>query len=251
MIRNSFIILDRIGYKGEINIWGQGICHWNDFLDRPRVRGIGRKRKAYYDRQILSARKELYRLNSQYFINFPDTWRLYNFFREDVVFLDIETTGLRWNDDITMVGLYDGIDTKTMIRGINLDMCSLKAELEKYRLIITFNGATFDLPFLEKRYPGILPQIPHIDLRPLCQRVGLTGGLKNIEKQFGIKRSQIVEHMYGGDAVRLWRMYRAGGDEYYLRLLVEYNEEDVINLKTIADSVIGRIEMDMRERYFN
>ena len=30
-------------------------------------------------------------------------------------------------------------------------------------------------------------------------------------------------------------MYKASGDDYYLKLLVEYNEEDVINLKKVAD----------------
>ena len=54
-------------------------------------------------------------------------WRLYEFFKEDAVFLDIETTGLSKNSyDITVFGLYDGINTKIMIKGINLDYGALK-----------------------------------------------------------------------------------------------------------------------------
>jgi uncharacterized protein YprB with RNaseH-like and TPR domain len=48
--------------------------------------------------------------------------------------------------------------------------------------------------------------------------------------------------MYGGDAIKLWRIFRASGDEYYLNLLVEYNEEDVINLKKISDYVIKKLK---------
>jgi len=176
-------------------------------------------------------------MNSEYFLKFPQSemWRLYGFFRDDCVFLDIETTGIGRYDDITVMGLYDGIDTKSMIKGINLDFHLLKRELRMYKLIATFNGSTFDIPFIKKRYPDLLPNIPNFDLRVACSRVGLTGGLKEIEKKIGIKRNKIIGKMYGGDALLLWKMYRATGDDYYLKLLVEYNEEDVFNLKKIAD----------------
>ena len=59
--------------------------------------------------------------------------------------------------------------------------------------------------------------------------------MKNIERTLNIGRKQLVADMNGGDALTLWRMYRGSGDEHYLNLLIEYNEEDVINLKTIAD----------------
>jgi len=109
-------------------------------------------------------------------------WRLYGFFKGECVFLDIETSGMDKFDDITVIGLFDGLETKTMIKGINLNFYELKKELRKYRLIITFNGSTFDIPFIRKRYPDLLPNVPNFDLRVACQRVGLTGGLKEIEK---------------------------------------------------------------------
>ena len=72
--------------------------------------------------------------------------------------------------------------------------------------------------------------------------------LKSIEKQLNISRSsQIVENLYGGDAAQLYRMWRGSGDDYYLKLLVEYNEEDVINLKRIAEHVCkGLREITLR-----
>lgn len=44
--------------------------------------------------------------------------------------------------------------------------------------------------------------------------------------------------MTGEDAAELWRTFRATGDEYYLDLLVKYNEEDIINLKPLADFAV-------------
>ncbi len=151
---------------------------------------------------------------------------------------------------ITVVGLFDGIDTKLMIKDINLNFKELKKELEKYKLIITYNGSTFDLPFIKKRYPEVLPHIPHIDLRSLCNRVGLKGGLKEVEKLLNIKRNRIVEKMYGGDAVTLYRMFKATGDRYYLNLLAEYNEEDVINLKFITNHINHQLKKEFEEKYF-
>ena len=246
MIRNSFIFLERVGNRLEKNLWSNGIPDWESFLKKEDIQGLSKSRKLYYDRKLMEARKELFNSNSAYFMNIlpqSENWRLYNFFKEDSVFLDIETTGLSKNyDDITVFGLYDGINTKTMIQGINLNYNELKKELEKYKLIVTFNGACFDLPFIEKRYPGLLPKVPNFDVRSLTKQLGLVGGLKKIEKDLNIKRKEIVDEFDGGDALTLWKMYRATGDEYYLNLLVEYNEFDIINLKTVAERCVKRIK---------
>jgi len=254
VITNSFIFLERIGDKFEQNIWKNGIHNWDNFLKKENIKGLSRHRKLYYDRKILNARKALYNFDSGYFFGLlpqSETWRLYNFFREDAVFLDIETTGLsKDNDDITVFGLYDGISTKTMIKGINLDYNLLKKELQKYKLIVTFNGASFDLPFIEKRYSGLLPKIPNFDVKSAADKLGLKGGLKNIEKLLGIKRSNIIEKFYGGDALTLWRMYRATGDDYYLKLLVEYNEYDIINLKIVAEHCVKKMKENIIKNNF-
>ncbi len=245
MIRNSFIFLERVGDKLEKDIWQQGIYDWNEFLKTKSVNGISKLKKLYYNRKIIKARKNLYSNNSCYFdkiLPSVETWRLYNHFKGDCVFLDIETTGLSDNSYLTLIGLYDGINTKTMIKGINLNIKALKEELNKYKLIVTFNGASFDLPYINKRFPNLLPKIPNFDLRHACARIGLTGGLKNIEKELGIKRKKIVKDMHGGDAILLWRKFQATGDDYYLKLLIEYNEEDIINLKQIADYVYGELK---------
>jgi hypothetical protein len=108
-------------------------------------------------------------------------------------------------------------------------------------MMVTFNGAAFDLPFIEKIYPGTLPNIPNLDLRYTTAKLGMTGGLKKIEKILGIERRKMIGDFTGGDAVTLWRRYKATGDDHYLNLLIEYNEEDIINLKKIAEHCVKQL----------
>jgi len=51
----------------------------------------------------LKAREALYNFNSQYFLDIlpqSENWRLYEFFKDEAVFLDIETTGLNFEDSL-------------------------------------------------------------------------------------------------------------------------------------------------------
>ncbi len=108
MIRQSFIFLEKIDNKTEQNLWKQKIDSWDSFLAKKNIKGISKARKFYYDRQLLKARNALYNFNSEYFVDkLPnnETWRLYDFFKEDAVFLDIETSGLTNYDSITVIGL--------------------------------------------------------------------------------------------------------------------------------------------------
>jgi len=245
LIQNSFIFLERVKRGIEEKLWKQGISNWDSFLSSERINGLSLARKKYYDRKILEARKQLYNFNSNYFRKIlpqAEYYRLYDFFKEDCVFLDIETTGLdARNNDITMIGLFNGIDTKTMIKGINFDYKTLKEELKNYKLIVTFNGSSFDIPFINKIYPDLLPDIPNFDVKSVTARLGLKGGLKEIERKLGIKRGKIVEKFYGGDALTLWKMYRATGNDEYLNLLIEYNEEDIVNLKKVAEYCVEKL----------
>ena len=166
---------------------------------------------------------------------FSQQWRLWNQFRDDAVFLDIETSG--YYGDITVIGLYDGRETKTMVRGFNLNKEVFEKEMSKYKMVVTFNGASFDLPVIN-RYFRTKFNMPHIDLRFACSKVGLNGGLKAIERKIGIKRADEVSTIMGSDAVYLWNMWKTTGNRKHLDLLVQYNEEDIVNLKPLAEKVI-------------
>ena len=169
-----------------------------------------------------------------------DMHKLYSHFKDETIFLDIEVEHV--TKDITVIGLYGGVDTKIMIKGKNLDISYLSKFLSHYKLIVTYNGSVFDIPFLKKRYPDLIPKVPVIDLRHMCSRAGYSGGLKQIEKELGICRTNpLVENLVGGDPYKLYRMWKGSGDEHYLRLLVEYNEEDLINLRPILHHLLKSV----------
>jgi len=247
MIEHSFIFLEKIGKKSEQNLWNNGIHTWNDFLNTKSITGLSPKRKIIYNLHLKKAVKNLRVRNIDYFsFHLPRShhWRLYNKFKNEAVFLDIETSG--YYGDITVIGLYDGYDTKMMVRGFNLDKNILQKYLNNYKMIITFNGSSFDLPIIEKYFNMKIPHL-HIDLRHVCSQIGLSGGLKKIEKKLKIKRPDEVADVDGSDAVYLWQQFKATGNKEYLDKLIQYNEEDIINLKPIAEKVIPELWQKIRQ----
>jgi len=240
MIRNSFIFLDKIRHKTEQKIWKQGISCWNDFLDAENVKGLSKKRKDKFDLKLLEARRKLLQDDAEYFASlFPSNehWRLYEQFKNEAVFLDIE-------GNVSVIGLFDGYETQTMVRGFNFDKRLLQKMISKYKLLVTFNGSSFDLPAI-KRYFNFDFKIPHVDLRFVCQRIGLTGGLEQIERKLGVKRKEetFKDEI---DIAFLWRRWWMTGDRKYIDLLVQYNEEDIVNLKPIAEYAVKELWKTVR-----
>ena len=243
MIRQSFIFLPRISEQKERNIWQQGILSWNHFLETKEIDGISSRAKGFYDLQLLRAKEELAKDNALHFYEkMPnvEAWRLYEYFKDDCCFLDIETVG--YGGYITVIGLFDGVETKIMVKDINLNMKILREELAKYKMLVTFNGSSFDIPCINKYYPNSVPKVAHIDLRHACRKISLVGGLKSIEEQVGIKRPDHLKAIGGDQAIKLWRAYKASGDKEYLDLLVQYNEEDIMNLKPLMEHVYSKLK---------
>jgi len=107
------------------------------------------------------------------------------------------------------------------------------------KVIVTFNGARFDLPFIEQHLPGVNFDQLHIDLLYPLRRLGLTRGLKRIETELGLSRSDQTIGLSGFDAVRLWYQYKRGS-QAALDKLVRYNIEDIQNLETIIELTFRR-----------
>ncbi|MFC1648420.1 ribonuclease H-like domain-containing protein [Nanoarchaeota archaeon] len=236
MIQNTFMLLPGISYRTERSLWHQNILSWNDFLGKDNVGGIGNARKLHCDKQLKKAKSALHEDNASFFFDklpLSEHWRLYNHFKEDAAFLDIETCG--GYGYVTVIGIYDGYDVKHFVRGANLSKEAINKELAKYKMLITFNGSSFDIPVINRYFNEVVPEVPHMDLRHLCARLGFTGGLKLVEQQLSIRRKSDVEGLSGGDAVMLWDRFRATKDDKYLQQLLDYNAEDIINLKPIAD----------------
>ena len=242
MLKQSFIHLPRVGRVTESEIWEAGIADWDDFASAselpPRIRGRADRLRAL----IRRSRKQYERRNTGYFngvLPIKERWRMYADFRGRAAFLDIETTGLSAEHGIiTLIGVLDSEGYTAYAHGENL--ADFREALERYELIVTFNGATFDLPFIEHHFGRIFGGVAHLDLRFPLRRAGFSGGLKVIEAQAQVGRPSDLSALNGYDAVRLWRLWRRGSDEAR-QTLIRYNAEDVASLPALAEIVYNRL----------
>jgi len=153
-------------------------------------------------------------------------------FRDSIAYLDIETTGRKSSQPITVIGIYDGVRYQSYVKGVNL--AEFADAISHFSVIVTFFGAGFDLPVIRGAFPSLSLDQIHIDLCPLMRQVGYTGGLKAIERAVGIERSPATKGLTGRDAVYLWDQYRRGSQDA-LDLLLDYNREDVVNLEKLME----------------
>jgi uncharacterized protein YprB with RNaseH-like and TPR domain len=232
MLTNSFIHIQSIGAITEQRLWDSGIRDWGSFDGNLPV-PVPPSRKYYLQNGIEESKRHLDGCNPLYFsTRLPSNqcWRMFPEFRDSIVYLDIETTGLdRVFNDITAITLYDGQATKTYVQGQNLD--DFVDDIRKYKVIVTYNGKCFDVPFIES-YFKIRLNHAHIDLRYILQSLGFRGGLKGCERQLGFDRGDLKD-IDGFFAVLLWDEYQKSGDQKALDTLLAYNVQDTITLENL------------------
>ena len=153
-------------------------------------------------------------------------------------YLDIETTGLSpFYDDITVIGIYlcnETGDRLVQLVGEQITRANLLKSLKGVRSIYTYNGSRFDLPFIDSSLRvDLTVDFYHHDLMYDCWRYNLKGGFKAVERQLQIPRQ--LKGISGFDAVILWWRYQNDYDLDALDLLLQYNKEDVVNLKALRD----------------
>ncbi|MFB6094395.1 MAG: ribonuclease H-like domain-containing protein [Halanaeroarchaeum sp.] len=237
-VENSFIPVRGVGEKTERALWTDGVTHWDDFA--PDV--VGPTTADRIESYLATARPRLADGDAAFFADaMPDRcrWRLYDNFRAETLFFDIETTGLRPREDVvTTVSVHRDGDTRTYVRDADLTREALREEFADAKLIASFNGKQFDVPFLERSF-DLDVDVPHLDLRFLGERVDLTGGLKRVERELDIDRDR--PDISGRDAVRLWREYSSRGNDAALDTLVAYNRDDARNLRPLADRITERL----------
>lgn len=248
MLQSTFVLLKGVGESTERRIWDSGIPDWQAFLARDSLPGIAPARKRSYDADIELAIRHLQEGHSRHFsrcLKARDRWRLFEAFRSQAVYLDIETTGGPPDyGEVTVVGLFAHGRMTSLVRGESLTEDRLAFELSKYHLVLTFFGSVFDLPYLRAKFPRVVLDHPHIDLCFAARRLGLGGGLKRIEALLGIQRLADLQGLDGWDAVRLWQAWRRG-EAPALDLLLRYNEADTRNLEALAELLYRRLA----ERY--
>lgn len=155
-------------------------------------------------------------------------------------YLDIETTGLnRCYADLTVIGiaLEKGRDTH-VVQLVEHDLSgrSLLKALDGVDEIYSYNGSRFDLPFIVAKLGlDLKSRFKHTDLMYDCWRNNLKGGLKAVEKQLSINRQ--LQEIDGRMAIKLWYEYVNNHNQQALPTLLDYNREDVINLRFLRQKL--------------
>lgn len=234
MLQNTFSHIPGIGVKTEQNIWASDIREWDDLnsaIETELPAAVSRKIPMM--RPFIEESRKHLDANPRYFEkHLPSTlhWRLFSDFREHTVYLDIETTGLDERDTITTIALYDGNEIHHFVSGQNLD--EFPGIIQRYKVLVTYNGKTFDIPFIERYFGISLREHAHIDLRYVLTSLGYKGGLKRCEKALGVDRGE-VDGIDGYFAVLLWKDFMESQNPKALETLLAYNIEDVVNLEIL------------------
>lgn len=177
---------------------------------------------------------------------------------QDICFIDIETTGLsRKYHSIYLIGLLyfnrkENYWTLIQLFADNIDEEKLVLEefiqiIDKYDLYVTYNGDTFDIPFINNRLKKF-----HIDyelkidrsfdiyrfLRKNKNIFSLENmKLKTVEESLGIYRDDIYS---GKECIQFYKSYMNNKDEELRDRVLKHNYDDLfylIDLLNIIDVI--------------
>lgn len=248
MLTASFIFANGITESMERAIWSRGITSW-ELLKKHRgeaAEAIGTARSQKLLDEVLRAEEALAAGDHNYFRQrWParESWRLLKGYctDEEIALVDIETTGRTPGyDQITVIGLSDGSKEQAFVADRPMPgdhkLSDYLEAIRRYKLVVTFNGESFDIPFIEKHFRdnNYHQEQPHLDLIWPARSIGLSGGLKDMEKQIGIERDDDIADMRGMEAITLWGQWKQHGDRAAYDRLVTYCKADCTNLKDFA-----------------
>ena len=244
MIEHTFQMLPSVGAKKEKALWESDILSWDDFLSADSIDCVKPALKERSDPIVMQA-AELLKDDDSFaladLIPKSEHWRMFDHFKDDAAYLDIETDGLSRDALVTVVTVHRKDRTYTLTEGFDLDPESLSKALKGSKILVTYNGSYFDVPVLRNSFPEVDLDIPQYDLRFASRKVGFKGGLKPLEIELGIHRSEDILDVDGAMAVHLWHQWKRNGDEDALNILQEYNRADTVNLEYIAGVIYGKL----------
>lgn len=234
MLTRSFCCFRGVSPEAERRLWQSGCLDWRGLVRAGRP--FSAQTMASLAARLPEARAALRGRAADYFLSrLPVGYRLrvWPEFGDGIAFLDVETTGLDRAAEITLIGVLHAGRFQAYVRDRDLHLF-----LERWReieVLITFNGARFDVPLLMKTF-GMRIMPPHIDLLDEARVFGYRGGLKAIEHKLGVARDP-NETGDGRQAVNWWMDFKETNSEESLGRLIRYNERDVRSLELLARKI--------------
>ena len=162
---------------------------------------------------------------------------------------DIETTGLNSSYcKVILIGVLFNQNNKTVIKQFFANteddekelLLTFIEDIKNYQNHITFNGLTFDIPFLNSRLKKYsinfsLSKNDDIDIlkliRPFKEKLSLSDcKLKTVEKYLGIHREDTIS---GKESVELYKEYSSNQDLGLKKKILLHNYEDIYYLGKI------------------
>ncbi|RVU54881.1 ribonuclease H-like domain-containing protein [Anaerosphaera multitolerans] len=193
--------------------------------------------------------------------NIKDKFILNNF--KNHIALDIETTGLsRKKDSIFLICTCE-IKESTELKLLFAD--DLKEEIEilqsiklNNKNIITYNGQSFDVPFIKERkqiYKIPNDNILNFDLYRYLTNYKFLLNLKNykqktVEEFLNINRDEFTS---GGNIVELYKNYLVDKDEIILNEIITHNKDDVSGLVQslkILEILDNKLSLNVKDESF-
>jgi uncharacterized protein len=243
----TFLHAPRVGKTVEQRLWQAGFLTWESLLgtenpkDAPLTTLQRESLLPVLERSMVALESSDWLWLAQ---NIPtrEHWRMANLLRDTVGYVDIETNGGYDAEDITIIGIYDGSESRIYIKDdAKMPIYQFRDEHDKISLWVSFFGSAFDLPFLRRRFADKPFNQPHVDLCHALGRLGYKGGLKKIERDLGIGRSDEIEGVSGYEAIHLWNQWEYRQDKKALEKLVAYNKADIENLETLLDFALPKL----------
>ncbi len=243
ILESSFQLIYGIGETTAVRLHDQGYDTLNDLTFHPKWG------KAACDIIRLIESRNVKRLAAYG----ASDLQLLSFYQpEEVQFVDIETTGLHSINPVFLVGILYCRQNQWMIRQyLARDYSEEKAllwqtaeHLKTARLITSYNGKSFDLPYLKgrMRYHRISESetITHIDLLrttrrnyrktlPNCRLLTIERYLFGSERSDDLPGSLVADH---------YHRYVETGDEKLIRAILKHNAEDLLSLAKLLGILV-------------
>lgn len=180
---------------------------------------------------------------------------------------DIETTGLSPKYcKVILIGVLYNLNNKTIIKQYFAEseeeekdlLLKFINDIKTFDHHITFNGVSFDIPFLNSRFNSndidfSIDKCDDIDIlrivKPFKEKLSLSDcKLKTIEKYMGIKREDTIS---GKESVELYKNFVISKDISLKEKILLHNYEDIYylgkiyNIKNIIDENLDYIDINI------